>query len=87
MWAVWNAASVTQHIRDEVEDLREDLCKVQEAVASCQVQLTNHIPHQIGELRSQLAAIGKRLELHEEREEKHWELLTKVLTDNDNDDD
>jgi len=66
VWVVWRAATVTQEMKSKIAELT--------------LHVTNHIPHRLDGLRNELHAVAERLSLHEEREEKHWELLTKVLT-------
>jgi hypothetical protein len=68
----WKAGGLATTTRKDIEELQKD-------VASCHLQLTNHLPHQIMDLSVQVEGIRERLELHESREEKHWDLLTRVL--------
>jgi hypothetical protein len=69
---LWRAGGAMSSLQKDVKELRR-------MVEVNTVQVTNHIPTQLVELKMQVAAVKDRLELHEEREERHWKLLTRVI--------
>ena len=69
---LWKASASLTKMSADLEALKV-------VVNDCQLHVSNHLPTQIAGVSGQVTAVKERLELHEEREERHWDLVNTML--------
>ena len=48
-------------IEDRVENIEEDLKEIEATVTEVKIYVTNHIPHQLDEVRADIAALTRKI--------------------------